>query len=718
MPLRPTFRRWSGLHHFLHTLWRDLSRVMTISGFVTDYEVRPERMRMPAVRSRTTATLCLILSALQIFVPTIAAALPNGGKVAGGQATITQPTSQSLQIQQTTDKAIINWQQFSIGAGEAVRFSQPSIHSIALNRVVGIDPSVILGQLQANGRIFLVNPNGILFGAGAQINVGGLLATTLQIRDEDFMAGRFLFAQDPLKSLGTVINRGTIRVSDHGFVVLTAPGVANEGLIVANLGTTVLGSGKKLTLDLMGDGLINYAISDKVLSQVTGPDGRPLSSAVSNSGTIQADGGRVILQAKASGDIFSSVVNQSGIIRARSLEQHGGVVKLIGGDDTLVAATAAGAMRPAGEVSGAVVNTGTIDVSAGSPNAAQGSVTMVGERLGQFGSIQATGAEGANGGEVVIASTTRTLLASGSTIDVSGVGHSSGGRLRIWSDQDTFFSAGSTILARGGDLGGNGGFIELSGKENLGFAGTVNALAPFGPAGTLLLDPRNITIATAGGSAYNPGVNNLFGNNVGATTTITPASINGQLANVILQANNDITVTNAIAMTNAGVGVSMQAGRSIAVNANVSTNNGSISLTANDATATAADRLAGAGNITMGAGTTLNAGSGNISLTIGTSAVAPFSPGGITAQALTTTAGAISLQSTTASTVAGAVSLGTGSLSVNNAGAMTISGVSQWYRRADKDRRRDSDPLGRQHLHRGHHHQRRHPHARCRQPDC
>ncbi len=619
--------------------------------------------------------LCALLASLQLLLPSLAAALPSDGHVVGGNATIQHTSPTTLNIQQTTEKAILNWQSFSIGANESVRFFQPSVNAIALNRVVGADPSVILGHLQANGRIFLLNPNGILFGAGAQINVGGLLATTLQIRDDDFMAGRYLFAQDPLKGMHTVVNRGTIQVSEHGYVFLVAPGVSNEGVIVANLGKVVLGSGQKLTLDLMGDGLINYAISGKVLDQVMGPDGKPISSAVSNSGTIQADGGHVILQAKASGDIFSSVVNQSGVIRARSLENHEGVVQLLGGDETLVAATSAGAMRPAGEVSGAVVNTGTIDVSAGTPNAAQGSVTMVGERVGQFGSITATGAEGANGGAVVIASTVKTLLADNSTINVSGIGHSSGGRLHVWSDQETLFNAGATIIARGGELSGNGGFVEVSAKENLGFAGTVNALAPFGSAGTLLLDPRNIIIATAGGVAYNPGVNNLFGNNVGATTRITPASINGQAANVILQANTDITVTNAIAMTNNGVGITMQAGRSIAVNANVGTNNGAISLVANNSVATAADRAAGIGNIRMAAGTTLNAGSGSISLIIGASAVAPFNPGGITARALTTTAGAISLQSTTASTVAGNVAFGTGSLSVNNAGAMTISGV-------------------------------------------
>ena len=280
--------------------------------------------------------LCALLASLLVLLPSLAGALPSEGHVVAGQATIHDVSPTTLSIAQASDKAILNWNSFSIAANEAVHFIQPSVSSIALNRVIGIDPSVILGQLQANGRIFLINPNGILFGAGAQINVGGLLATTLQTRDDDFMAGRYLFAQDPLKGLKTVVNRGTIHVSDNGYVVLMAPGVSNEGVIVANLGTALLGSGQKFTLDLMGDGLIRYAINDKVLGQVTGPDGKPLSSAVNNSGTIQADGGQVILSARASGDVFSSVVNQSGVIRARSLVNRDGIVRLEGGDTGLV----------------------------------------------------------------------------------------------------------------------------------------------------------------------------------------------------------------------------------------------------------------------------------------------------------------------------------------------------------------------------------------------
>jgi filamentous hemagglutinin family protein len=274
--------------------------------------------------------LCGLLAAVQLLIPSLTLALPTDGRVAGGGATL-QSTSKSITIQQTTDKAILNWKSFSIAADEAVHFRQPSADSIALNRVIGGDPSVIFGRLQANGRIFLLNPNGILFGAGAQLNVGGLLASTLHTRDEEFMAGRYLFAQDPLKGLKTVVNQGTLQVSEHGFVILAAPAVSNEGIIVANLGTTVLGSGQKLTVDLLGDGLINYALTGKVLEQVTGIDGTASGSAVKNSGTIHADGGQVILQASAAGDIFSSVVNQSGVIRARSLTHEDGIVRLDGG---------------------------------------------------------------------------------------------------------------------------------------------------------------------------------------------------------------------------------------------------------------------------------------------------------------------------------------------------------------------------------------------------
>ncbi len=328
--------------------------------------------------------LCALLASLQVLLPSLAAALPIDGHVVAGQATIQQVSPTTLSIAQASDKAILNWNSFSIASNEAVHFIQPSVSSIALNRVIGVDPSVILGQLQANGRIFLINPNGILFGAGAQINVGGLLATTLQTRDDDFMAGRYLFAQDPLKGLKTVVNHGTIHVSDNGYVVLMAPGVSNEGVIVANLGTALLGSGQKFTLDLMGDGLIRYAINDKVLGQVTGPDGKPLSSAVSNSGTIQADGGQVILSARASGDVFSSVVNQSGVIRAHSLVNRDGLVRLEGGDTGLVQVA------------------GTLDASGTEAGERGGQVSVLGQSVSLLDSARIDVSGHSGGGTVLI----------------------------------------------------------------------------------------------------------------------------------------------------------------------------------------------------------------------------------------------------------------------------------------------------------------------------
>jgi filamentous hemagglutinin family protein len=603
----------------------------------------------------------LLIGAL-ILSPPLVSAFPVGGKVAAGKAAIGQPNGRTLNINQLTDKAIINWKGFSINVNELVKFTQPNAGSVVLNRVTGIEPSSILGRLVANGRVFIVNPNGVLFGANSVVDVAGLLATTLNIKDSDFMAGRFNFAQDPKKELSYVINNGQIKISDNGFVFLVAPGVANNGLIIANLGKVVMGAGEKFTVDFMGDGLITFALEGKVLDQVTGPDGHPLTSAVGNAGTIKADGGQVILTATASSEIFSSVVNQSGVIEAHSLVNRGGVVRLEGSDP--VANTGKiGWQANLGKVKnaeGAVINTGTLDVSAAQPGAAPGEVTLSGQSIAVSGTILAKGADGARGGQVLITSRDKTVITGNSLIDTSGVGNSSAGNVVVWSDKDTIYRGG--ILAQGGKLGGDGGNAEVSGHENLLFAGNANTLAPNGTVGTLLLDPRNITVATAGAATTDQV--DQFSDTPGTDQTIAPATIDAVASNVVLQANNNITVTNSIAMTTPGASLTMQAGRDININANVSTTNGAISLTANDSTAISANRSTGAGDIIMAAGTTLSSGSGNIALAIGPSATAPFSPGNITARTLTTTGGSILLDSPNAATLSGAVDAGSGTVTI------------------------------------------------------
>ncbi len=575
--------------------------------------------------------LCALLASLQILLPSLVAALPSDGNVVGGHADIQQVDSKHLNIQQVTDKAILNWKSFSIAADEGVRFVQPSVTSIALNRVVGTDPSVILGHLQSNGRIFLINPNGILFGAGAQIDVGGLLATTLQIRNDDFMAGRYLFAQDPLKGMHSVINRGTIQVSDHGYVFLVAPGVSNEGVIIANLGKVLLGSGQKLTVDLMGDGLIKYALSGKVLDQVMSADGKPLSSAVSNSGTIQADGGHVVLQAKAAGDIFSSVLNQSGVIRARSLVNQEGIVRLDGGD------------------SGLVQVAGTITASGLSTGQKGGQVSVIGESvaLREMAKIDVSGDVG--GGTALIGgnyqglgpepNAASTFVAAGASIASDAVTNGDGGKVIVWADGHTDF-AGS-ISAKGGQLGGNGGFVEVSGKNTLGFAGQVNTSAPLGRTGILLLDPTNITISTGANA-------NIVGLPTGPvftgaalTSTLNVATLQNALAvnNVTVDTASafgsagNITVSNAVTWASAN-SLTLQANNNINVNAGI--------------TAT------GAGAIRLFAGGSVNSAAAGV---------------------LTTASGGVTIQSVGVSTLAGNVALGSGTLSVSNAGAMTISSI-------------------------------------------
>ena len=166
---------------------------------------------------------------------------PSGPTVRHGQVQISGGSE--AQIRQLTDRAIVDWQSFSIGGNESVLFLQPSDLSVILNRVTGGDPSSILGRLEANGNVFLINPNGILFGPNSVVNVGGLVAASLQLTDEDCLSGNYNFFADGSQELGAVVNQGSIRVTDGGYAVLTGPAVINEGTIVAKAGNITLAAG-------------------------------------------------------------------------------------------------------------------------------------------------------------------------------------------------------------------------------------------------------------------------------------------------------------------------------------------------------------------------------------------------------------------------------------------------------------------------------------------
>lgn len=163
---------------------------------------------------------------------------PAGGTVTSGTATINGEGTAAVTVTQTTDKTAINWTSFGIGSGESVTFVQPGTNSIALNRVTGTDASAIYGTLSSNGKVYLINPNGILFSRTAQVNVGGIVASTLDISDSDFLSGNYSFSG----SGGSVVNNGTITASDGGYVVFLGNTVNNTGTITANSGTAALGA--------------------------------------------------------------------------------------------------------------------------------------------------------------------------------------------------------------------------------------------------------------------------------------------------------------------------------------------------------------------------------------------------------------------------------------------------------------------------------------------
>jgi len=238
---------------------------------------------------------------------------PVGGTVAAGKATISQSNGQTL-IQQSSAKAILDWKQFNIGAQEVVKFAQPDRNSVALNRIQGGSPSRIDGQLRANGQVFLVNPQGVLFGKNASADVGGLVATTLSMDAADFLSGKYIWRGN---GNGIIGNEGLIR-SDNGYVALLGAQVKNSGQIMANKGSVALATGQEMTLDISGNGLLNVVVLKGVADAL-----------IANSGLIQADGGQVLLTTHAAQTAVNSVVNNTGVIRAQTLTERNGKIILL-----------------------------------------------------------------------------------------------------------------------------------------------------------------------------------------------------------------------------------------------------------------------------------------------------------------------------------------------------------------------------------------------------
>ena len=335
--------------------------------------------------------LLLATTALVPFGLAPAIANPLGGQVAAGGATIGGTGTAQVTINQSTQNAVINWKSFNIGAGESTQFVQPNASASVLNRVTG-DPnaSQINGMLTANGRVFVINPNGILIGRGAVINTGSFLASTHDITNENFMAGRYNF-NIPGRPDASIVNLGTITASNSGFAALVAPGVRNSGTITANFGKIGLASANGFSLDFYGDRLIQLDVNDQIAGNVRDvATGETLRALVQNDGKLKANGGRVELTAVAARQVVDSVINTSGVIEAHSIGRHGGKIVL---------GAATGSSKPVGAPTQTVKVSGKLSVA--SKKSKGGKVQITGENIELADArIDASGATG--GGTVLI----------------------------------------------------------------------------------------------------------------------------------------------------------------------------------------------------------------------------------------------------------------------------------------------------------------------------
>ncbi|HET6471914.1 MAG TPA: autotransporter-associated beta strand repeat-containing protein, partial [Pseudomonadales bacterium] len=588
-----------------------------------------------------------MLALVGVVGATAADAGPNGGQVTAGTGTIEQAGSTTT-IDQSSNKLAINWQSFDIGAGESVRFNQPSAQAIALNRILGQDPTTILGSLSANGQVFLLNPNGVLFGAGSQVDVGGIFASTQSISDSDFLAGHYTFAGSGAD--GSVLNLGTIRAAEGGYVALGGTNVVNDGVIRAYKGTVALGAGDQITLNLDGNRLVGFNV-----------DKSAVAALVANKQLIQADGGTVLLSARAKDALLATVVNNDGIVEARSVENVGGVIRLDGG------------------ASGVVAVTGTLDATGANVGERGGDVTVTGAKVALLDGATIDASGRAGGGTVLVGGDThganadvpnaeRTFVASSATLRADAIDAGDGGKVVVWADGDTRYSG--SISAKGGATGGDGGFVEVSGKQQLDFAGAVDTSAPNGNVGTLLLDPNDLYISAAavGGAlqdSSNPfqsidGVNNYYV--LASTLTGLPATTAVQL-----QANHDIIFQTNLAMpTTAAGSLTFNASNGIQMGGfDLTTANGSVAMTAG------AGGITNLGTINLGTGTlTLNS-SGAIGqnagdVIAGATAVVKQGVGTLTLSGANTYTGATTLN---AGTIAVTANNGLGT----NAGGTTVA---------------------------------------------
>lgn len=438
------------------------------SGAKNSWIVAAEKVKGHGGPAPVTVGAALITAVLTVGGG-VANALPTGAQIVSGTAGIN--TVGNVMTITNSHNAIINWQGFSIGASETTKFIQPSALSAVLNRVTGGNPSQILGALQSNGKVLLINPSGIIFGAGSRVDVGGLIASSLDITNQDFLAGRMKFDAGALA--GKVENQGTITTPSGGQVYLIAPDVTNKGVITAPNGDVLLAAGKEV--------LLVDSTNPEIAIVVAAAEGQSI-----NLGSIVADAGRV--------GMYGSVVRQQGMISANSAVQD---------------ATGRIFLKATKE---ATLEKDSITTATGPQG---GSVTVLGEHVGLLDNALVD-VSGTNGGGTVLVggdyqgknplvqNAEITYMGKDAIIKADAIDNGNGGKVILWADNTT--RAYGSIYARGGANGGDGGFVETSGNYLDVNGIKVSTAAKYGKAGLWLLDPTNIYIALNQASATAAGM--------------------------------------------------------------------------------------------------------------------------------------------------------------------------------------------------------------------
>ena len=471
---------------------------------------KPQALTVVSPRGMRRVLLATTALVAMAALPANAQDLPTNGQVVAGTATI-QTAGQDMTVTTATQRTVIDWKSFSVTADHRLSFNQPDAASIAVNRVIGTDPSKIFGTITSNGRVVIANPNGIWFGPSARVDVAGVVASAGRIGDPavaSFMRGGALTI-DAGHAGASVVNDGIITARDGGFAALVAPGVRNTGTITARLGRVALASGGTTTVDFYGDGLINLAVGGVA-------DSVPLDGAVTNSGRIYAEGGQVRLSASVAEGLLNNVINMSGVIEARGVSTAGGVVELLGGTgsvdvsgriDVRGADTQSGGRITvrAGDATtrGGVANlTGTLD--AGSA-AGMGGTIDVAARLAYLGGRLA--ADGATGGGIDLAAigitqagsvTANGTTGGGGAVTLAGAQNITQTTTALTSASSTAGSGG-TVVARAGAAGrvfssgtltatgATGGLVSILGNDIALAAATADASGTTGKGGAVLV---------------------------------------------------------------------------------------------------------------------------------------------------------------------------------------------------------------------------------------